>query len=653
MKILLTSVFGPYGVDDDFGRKENVMELFHNQITREQGLFSLRFNHQSFGLYFLAENIDVPTTVLDFPSKERFIKEIKKGYDYIGISFILPNFIKAKYMAEQIRKHAPKTKILLGGHGTSIPKIETLIENDHICSGEGVKWLRQLLGENTKKPINHPIMDSVFSKRILGMKLKTDAAVLIPGVGCKNGCRFCTTTHFFDKKYTPFFNTGKELFDVCQKIEKNLGYDEFFIMDENFLKVPQRAIELLELMEKHNKLYRFGIFSSAETIKQMGPEFLARLGVSFLWVGVESKHEIYEKNRDIDIKQMIKELRDHGISVLASGILFSEHHDQQTIMDDIKFMVDLESDFVQFMGLGPLPGTKLYNDYDEQDLLRKDIPYEEWHGQHQIWFKHPHFNLEESAVFLKNAFRYDYDKQGPSLLRMCDTVLRGYVTISKYKDPFMQKRKMQLKKLAEHYSMMLKTISRFAHNDIVLNKTKDLIKRYDKELAPKSLKHKLGTKFAFYHAKREALKILLGKNKYQPKTIITKYSMSVKNLASEALKGKSWSNILDINLNWTYEPIMVELAGTLDKVNSKLLAKNLLGKLKKEDCLVKLNFNQLIAIEDESLKRLLKKLKKYNERVQIVFNDGVKAVDDAFEGLPEKLQRMFIKEELELSLLSK
>lgn len=649
MKILLTSVFGPYGVDDDFGRKENVMELFHNQITREQGLFSLRFNHQSFGLYFLAENIDVPTTVLDFPSKERFIKEIKKDYDYIGISFILPNFIKAKYMAEQIRKYAPKTKILLGGHGTSIPEIEKLIENDHICRGEGVKWLRQLLGENTKKPITHPIMNSVFSKRILGMKLKTDAAVLIPGVGCKNGCRFCTTTHFFDKKYTPFFNTGKELFDVCQKIEKKLGYDEFFIMDENFLKMPERAIELLELMEKHNKPYRFGIFSSAETIKQMGPEFLARLGVSFLWVGVESKHEIYEKNRDIDIKQMIKSLRDHGISVLASGILFSEHHDQQTIMEDIKFMVDLESDFVQFMGLGPLPGTKLYNDYDEQGILRKDIPYEEWHGQHQIWFKHPHFSLEESAFFLKNAFRYDYDKQGPSLLRMCDTVLRGYVTISKYKDSFMQKRKMQLKSWAEHYSMMLKTIRRFSHNDIVLNKAKELTKRYDKELAPKSLKYKLGTKFAFYHAKREALKILLGKNKYQPKTIITKYRMSVKNLASEALKGKSWANILDINLNWSHGPIMVELAGTMDKVNAKVFAKNLLGKLKKEDCIVKLNLNQLIAIEDESLKKLLIKLKKYNQRIQIVFNDGVKAVEDAFAGLPEKLKKMFMEEELALS----
>lgn len=646
MKILLTSVFGPYGVDDDFGRKENVMELFHNQITREQGLFSLRFNHQSFGLYFLAENIDAPTTVLDFPSKQRFLKEIKKGYDYIGISFILPNFIKAEFMAKQIRKYAPETKILLGGHGTSIPGIETLVENDHICRGEGVKWLRKLLGENTRKPINHPIMDSVFSKRILGMKLRTDAAVLIPGVGCKNGCRFCTTTHFFDKKYTPFFNTGKELFDVCQKIEKKLGYDEFFIMDENFLKKPQRAIELVELMEEHNKLYRFGIFSSAETIKQMGPEFLARLGVSFLWVGVESKQEIYEKNRDVDIKQMIKALRDHGISVLASGILFSEHHDQQTIMDDIKFMVDLESDFVQFMGLGPLPGTKLYKDYDEQGILRKDIPYEEWHGQHQIWFKHPHFSLKESANFLKNAFRYDYDEQGPSLLRMCDTLLRGVVTLSGYKDPFMQKRKNQMISWAGQYRMILQALHRFAHNDIVRQKVQKLIEQYEKKLGPASLKVKIGTKFASWHAKREAIKILLGKNNYQPRTIVSKYRSSIKNLACEALRGKSFSNILDINLNWSHEPILVELAGTLDKVNAKVFAKNLLGKLKREDCIIKLDLNQLIAIEDESLKRLLKKIKKYNQRVRIVFNDGVKVVDEAFAGLPEKLKIMFVKEEM-------
>jgi len=52
MKLLLTSVFGPYGVDDEYGEKENKMELFHNQVTREQGIFSYRFNHGSRGSIF-------------------------------------------------------------------------------------------------------------------------------------------------------------------------------------------------------------------------------------------------------------------------------------------------------------------------------------------------------------------------------------------------------------------------------------------------------------------------------------------------------------------------------------------------------------------------------------------------------------------------
>ena len=103
MKLLLSSVFGPFAVDDRYGRKENRMELFHNQVTREQGIFSYRFNHHSFGLYLMAENVGVPTTVLDFPSLDDFRRELRKGYDHVGISFIVPNFEKARKMAEFFR----------------------------------------------------------------------------------------------------------------------------------------------------------------------------------------------------------------------------------------------------------------------------------------------------------------------------------------------------------------------------------------------------------------------------------------------------------------------------------------------------------------------------------------------------------------------
>ena len=88
------------------------MELFHNQVT------------------------------LDFPSAKPFKKELGKEYDYIGISFIVPNFKKAQEMARTVRESSPKAKIILGGHGVSIPNIESMIDHDFIRKGEGVSFCK-------------------------------------------------------------------------------------------------------------------------------------------------------------------------------------------------------------------------------------------------------------------------------------------------------------------------------------------------------------------------------------------------------------------------------------------------------------------------------------------------------------------------------
>ena len=77
-RVLLTSVFGPYARDDEHGsRAINPMELYHNQVTRAQGAFSLRMFHRSWGLMLIQANLEAPTTLLDFPSLERFEEEIR------------------------------------------------------------------------------------------------------------------------------------------------------------------------------------------------------------------------------------------------------------------------------------------------------------------------------------------------------------------------------------------------------------------------------------------------------------------------------------------------------------------------------------------------------------------------------------------------
>ena len=108
-RVLLASVFGPYAQDDEYGsRTINPMELYHNQVSRVQGPFSLRMFHRSWGLMLIQANIDAPCALLDFPTLDRFIEEIRQNdYDIVGISSIAPNIGKVQKMCALIRQHLP------------------------------------------------------------------------------------------------------------------------------------------------------------------------------------------------------------------------------------------------------------------------------------------------------------------------------------------------------------------------------------------------------------------------------------------------------------------------------------------------------------------------------------------------------------------
>ncbi len=634
MKLLLTSVFGPYGVDDKFGRKENIMELFHNQVTREQGVFSMRFNHESAGLHLMAENISVPTVVLDFPSLKRFVKEIKKGYDYIGISFIVPNFIKAKHMAELIRKHSPKSKIILGGHGTSIEDVEKHIPCDHVCKGDGVSFLRKLFKNDINAPITSPTLYSSLSgKHVMGAPTAQDAAVLTPGVGCQNSCRFCSTSHYFQRKYTSFLKTGKEVFDTCVRLEKKLGVTDFFIMDENFLKSEERARGLVAEMEKHGKAYSFGIFSSAEAVTRMGLDFIERMGVNFLWMGVESKKEVYEKNRGIDFKQLIKDLRNRGVSVLASGILFLEEHTKDTIHDDIDFLIGLKSDLVQFMQLGPLPGTRLYKDYDSKGLLLKDIPYEEWHGQHRLWFKHPHFTSEESEQYLRDAFKKEFEINGPSILRIADTAIRGVMHSKDCADPFMVKRHQQRISRAVEVYPLLDALCFYAPNRYAKELAHDVRERYAAFFGRKSLETRLKSAAVQALVFKERIRsTIVQNNMRQPKTVATTYRMPLEKLREASFMGRIESNILDIKVAFNQLPVQLKMSGILDRKNVKAFQSSVVRFLKEEKNIV-LNFSSLQRVEEDALRRFLKKIARYRNQFKLIYSEKTEATRRTIEAL--------------------
>ncbi|MBW2318160.1 MAG: cobalamin-dependent protein [Deltaproteobacteria bacterium] len=513
------------------------MELFHNQVTKAQEMGSWRFQHRSFGLYFLAANIHADVTILDFPSRKRFMRELEKGYDVVGISFITPNFIKAKEMTRLTRKISPASTILIGGHGAAIDGVEHLLDCDHVIKGEGIRWLRSYLGEDPDAPFVHPTLSIADRQSAFGVPFPgVGANLLVPGVGCVNGCKFCSTTHFFGRTYTAFLSTGKQIFETAKRIADERGIDEFFIMDENFLKDRQRAQELLAEMERHGRYFTFHIFSSAETIMAFGVDNLVRLGVNFVWIGFEasSSKGNFEKNEGIDPKGLTQELRDRGIIVLASGILCQEHHTRENIQTDIDFMVALEADLVQFMLLTPLPVTALYQDHKERGLLREDLPFEEWHGQKYLTYRHPEFPGNSAEKYLMAAFRKDYEVNSSSMYRIVETVFRGYRHLAglSRRDACLKTRMEQFRRRTLEYTTILPLVARYAVNKTEHQRATALDRQISELFGRPAVQERLRRIAIRALALRWKVRCRLLGDRIQPSTIVSRFGPGAKKAAT-------------------------------------------------------------------------------------------------------------------------
>ncbi len=537
-KILLTGIFGPFGKKTKYAEAHGMqMELLNNQITRQQGIHSPRQFYFTHALFLLAENISVASTVLDFPTWKVFKKELKNGnYTHVGINFIVPNVLKAKRMTEYIRKHYPEIKILLGGYGTIIPELEIIMPYDEKCIGEGVTWLRRYFGEDIHAPIKHPVLQNPIYQKIYGFKTIPRGSVLLPGLGCENGCDFCITSHVFNREYTSFLDTGRTMFEACEAAEKKLGASGFTIMDENFLKSPEKARGLLAEMEKHHKNYVFEIFSSAEVIQNLGIDFLVRLGVKMVWIGVESKRWAHTKTKNIDLKKMITELQNNGIVVNSSAILFLEHHDEKNLKEDVDWVIDLEADLTQFMNYTPFPQTSLYERLSQDGRIKstEDLHYRYHHGATELNWVHPHItDPEKHFNYTKKAFRRKYLENGSGLLNMTRTAIMGYKkSLQDYKyreennlvwnpqtlsyeketgentDSFMKYRLRKSEKIVMNARPLLLSLYVFSVNKMVRKKTKDTIKTYNEVLGKPKLKDRLKSFILLLFAAVESLRLL-------------------------------------------------------------------------------------------------------------------------------------------------
>lgn len=624
-KLLLTSVMRPIG--PAYGDAESVgYELLHAQVTRAQGMFSPRAVHRQFSLDYMAENLENPTVVMHYPSKKEIIKELKKGYDYVGISFIMVTYHRMKELSALVRKYSPGSKIVLGGFGTVLPDEALLPYGDHVCRGEGVAFMRDLLGQAPLKDHKHPFIESrlkVFSKTV------SYTGMIFAGLGCPNGCDFCSTSHFFRRQHLRLLKTGADVYEV---VKKHLAVNpdaQYTILDEEFLLNRDRAMEFRDLVIKGGKPLAIFVFASLKALSLYTPEELLEMGVDGVWIGYEGERSGYEKHANEKTpEEIIQGLKENGITVLASMIVGFDYQTPEIIRDEHKKLMSMKPDLCQFMIYNPNPGTPLYEKVKSQGLFRKEFAdnpehYWKWASGFRSLTEHPHMTGPQIEEMQRWCFDQDFRELGPTIYRVVETMLDGYLKHKDSPNPFLRlKAEAWAREMRMTYPMYLPG-ELFAPT----LRTRAVVHRLKKRIYAALGKPRFSNKFMSWGAVAAALwtSFKLRFNLFQNPSLTRKgWRLPPEPFTREWLETELQKHNVPQRLQVLVESyegrrnqLRVRLEGALDRYQGEKLAEELRAYLKETKGKLVIDLEKIKTMEKEAAAAFSARLSDYRSRVSI------------------------------------
>jgi len=390
-RILLSAIPGPRELVDGI----DLYDIMAARLARGQGVFTPTSHAHCWALYLIAENLRAEVTVLENPTWEDFENEVSKGYDYFGTQLMAAYFPQTVRMLEIVRSRSPETVTVAGGYGglyVSDPpegeytdlarRIEEL--TDHFCQDEGVRWFRRLIGdEPAERPIRQRFLPA-GGNAIKGLEQLARARqpMVLAGLGCPNGCEFCVTSAFYQRKKLRVCSAESLYTDMRERVlqAKNPAGGLFTVFDEDLFTDVEYVRELGKLIRSDKELLPYGgiryfAFGSLRSLSQFSIEEL-----------------VANERACDDVHAFIRSLREHGVGVTASTILGWDFHTPENVLADIDAFVALEPLFYQVTPLIPCPGTQLYRRLQEdgrflpgQDWSFKQYQDDEVMGASTIW----------------------------------------------------------------------------------------------------------------------------------------------------------------------------------------------------------------------------------------------------------------------------
>jgi haloalkane dehalogenase len=597
-------------------------ELLFGQVTRAQGLFSPRANHIHFSLEYVAENLEAPTTVLQYPTRRELIRELKKGYDYVGVSFLLATFHHMKDIVALIRKHSPASKVVLGGYGTVLSDEVLGPFADHICREEGVGFMRRLLDESEiPMPYGHPLI--VSHLRVFGREVSRTGMVFA-GLGCPNGCDFCCTSYFFKRKHVRLLPTGRDIYRVIERyLEVEPGMS-IVILDEDFLLNRKRAMEFRDCVQEGGRPLSIFAFASVRAISQYTVQEILEMGIDGFWIGYEGTRAGFAKQSGRPVNELFKDLREHGIGILASMIVGLPYQTPEIIEEEMSGLLALKPNLSQFLIYGPTPGTPFFDRIVREGLLHRELAdnpelyYRKCTG-FAAMVEHLKMRPEEIEAAQARCFAEDFNRLGPSIYRSIGTWLLGYLKLKDSSNPILRgKARRFASEIRRTYAAFLAG-KIFGPTPVARAGIADLERRVYLTLGPPTWGERLQSIAALGLAAWTGLTLKLGFLQH-PRMIRHTFRMP-----DESRPARPWHRLkkadpaahqVDVELR-SESTVWVRVKGQLVHSGAEKLVAGLREALRRTEDRLVLDLRSLLPSEPKVMEKFAAGLEAYRDRIRV------------------------------------
>ena len=191
--------------------------------------------------------------------------------------------------------------------------------------------------------------------------------------GCPFQCSFCDRPHLGKIFRARSSGNVVDELEACTK----LGIHEFLIYDDTFTVNKARVIDICNEIIRRELNISWDIRARVDTVNEEVIAHLSKAGCQGIHYGVEAGTDkiLGILNKGITIKQVRETFnltRKYKIPILAYFMIGSPKETLQDIYRTFKVMKELNPDYVHVTVLTPFPGTKIYFDGLENEVIEKD-----------------------------------------------------------------------------------------------------------------------------------------------------------------------------------------------------------------------------------------------------------------------------------------